>query len=221
MSPNFPNMKTYADLLADTENTWDYPDDEDSYIDPRYVDGEEVEYEIIFGNDKIVFIKAGAGGSVRGHENKYLKMARRVHERLGATVICASNPDVPHEDVDESEIRWVIAEKGFFDFEISFVGASDGAYRNLSLVGRFPEAVKWLGINTSYIELSEFGARLNALPSVSKTLIYGTKDDEIDEVVPALSKLENDKLKVVLVEGADHSFTGMLDEFVASIDNLC
>ena len=214
------NEKTYADLLADTENTWDYPDDEDSYIDTQCVDGEEVEYEIIFGNEKIVFIKAGAGGSVRGYDNKYLKMARRIHERIGATVICASNPDVPHEELDEAEIRWVIEEKELSGFEISFVGASDGAYHNLSLARRFFETVKWLGINASYIELSELIEKLNELPNASKTLIYGTKDDDFDEVVPALRKLENDKLKTVLVEGADHSFTGMVDEFVALSDYL-
>ena len=69
-------MKTYANLLADTENTWDLSDDEDSYIDTQYVDGEKVEYEILFGNERIVFIKAGAGGTVRGSENKYYRMAR-------------------------------------------------------------------------------------------------------------------------------------------------
>ena len=218
MSLNLSNAKTYTDLLADTENTWDLPYDDDSYIDAQYVDGEKVEYEIIFGNKNIEFIKAGAGGSVRGYENKYLKMARRVHERIGATVICASNPDVPHEELDEAEIRWVIAEKGLSDFEFSLIGISDGAYHNLSLAKRFPETTKWMGINTSYIELPELEERLNALPCVSKFLIYGTRDDDIDEVVPALRKLENNKLTIKLVEGADHRFTGMLDEFIALID---
>jgi hypothetical protein len=60
MENNCPNMKTTEDLFADTENTWDYPDEEDFYIDTQYVDGNQVEYEIIFGNEKIVFIKAGA-----------------------------------------------------------------------------------------------------------------------------------------------------------------
>ena len=89
MKTNYPNMKTTEDPCADTENTWDYPDEEDFYRDTQYVDGDQVEYEIIFGNEKIVFIKAGVGGNARGHENKYLKMAERVHERTGATVIRA------------------------------------------------------------------------------------------------------------------------------------
>ncbi len=213
-------MKTYVDLIEDTENTWDFPDDENSYIDTQYVDGEKVEYEIVFGNEKIVFIKAGAGGNVRGYDNKYLKMARRVHERLGATVICTSNPVAPHEDLDEAEIRWVIAEKGLSNFEISFIGASDGAYHNLSLASRFPETVKWIGINTSYINVPDLKKRLLSSPNVYKILIYGTKDDDFNEVVPAISEITSDNLLLELVEGADHRFYGMIEEFIALSDYL-
>ena len=50
------------------------------------VGGEKIQYGILFGNEKIVFIKAGAGGNIRGYQDKYLKMAHRVHDNLGATV---------------------------------------------------------------------------------------------------------------------------------------
>jgi hypothetical protein len=218
MIPNIQNKKTYADLLADTEMSWDYPDDEESYIDTKYVDEEKVEYKIIFGNEKIVFIKAGADESTRGYENKYLKMARRVHERLGATVICASNPDAPHEHLDEQEIRWVIAEKDLSNVEISFIGASDGAYHNLSLVRRFPEIVKWIGINASYIDVTELEERLTALPNIFKVMIYGTKDDDFTEATRMLKNIVNDNLILKIVAGADHSFTGMVEEFVETSD---
>ena len=57
-------MKTYDDLLKDTENTWDCPDDENApWVDIKYVGGEKVEYCIVWGNEKIVFVKAGAGGT--------------------------------------------------------------------------------------------------------------------------------------------------------------
>ena len=137
MNSDFFDKKTYVDFLADIKNTKELTGDEDLYTDIRYIDGEKLEYEIMFGNDKIVFIKAGAGGSARGYEDKYRKMARRIHERSGATVICASNPYVSHKEFDEAEIRWLIAEKNLSDFEISFIGVSDGAYHNLSLVSRF------------------------------------------------------------------------------------
>ena len=218
MSINLPNEKTYADLLADTENTWDLLDDEGSYIDTQCVDGEEVEYEIIFGNEKIVFIKAGAGGSVRGYDNKYLKMARRIHERIGATVICASNPDVPHEELDEQEIRWVASERGFETFNLFLWGTSDGAYQNLSLVKRFPETVKWIGVNSSFITFADFEAKLQELTGVKKILVYGTEDDEYDVVFPALMIKKNENQKILFIEGADHCFSNTLPEFIQTID---
>ncbi|MBE6642424.1 MAG: hypothetical protein E7615_02080 [Ruminococcaceae bacterium] len=212
------NEKTYTDLLVHTENTWDYPDDEDSYIDTQYVDGEKIEYEIVFGNDNIVFIKAGAGGSVRGYENKYLKMARHIHDRIGATVICASNPDVLHEELDEQEIRWVVSERGFETFNLFLWGTSDGAYQNLSLAKRFPETAKWIGVNSSFIAFDDFEEKLQDLPSVKKILVYGTEDDEYDIVFPVLMTKEEENLKMLFIEGADHRFSDMLPQFIQTID---
>ena len=211
-------MKNYADLIADTENTWDLPNDEESYIDTKYVDGEKVEYEIFFGNDNIVFIKAGAGGNVRGYKNKYLQMAKRVHDRIGATVICASNPDTPHENFDEQEIRWVASERGFETFNLFLWGTSDGAYQNLSLAKRFPETVKWIGVNSSFITFADFEEKLQGLSGVKKILVYGTEDDEYDVVFPALSVKQAENLKIHFIEGADHRFSNMLPGFIQTID---
>lgn len=215
---NIFKSKNYDNIL---ENAFSSPYNDTFYLDTRYVDEETVEYEIIFGNEKIVFIKAGVGGTARGYEDKYLKMARRVHEQIGATVICASNPDVPHGEIDEAEIRWVIAEKGFSNYTVSFIGTSDGAYQNLLLSKRFPKVVKWLGINSSYININSFKKILLSLPDVNKILIYGTRDDDFDKVVPAISEIVSDNLVMKLVENADHSFTGMTDEFIALADYLC
>ena len=220
MDAHLPNLKNTDDLFADTENTWDYPDDELFFIDTQFVGDEKVEYEIIFGNEKVVFIKTGTGGSVRGNQNKYTSMAERIHKRIGATVICASNPDVPHEDIDEAEIRWVVSEIEATNIEFYFIGASDGAYYNLTFAKRFPETVKLIGINTSYMDIIGLAKKLKALPNVFKVLIYGTKDDDFDEVVPALSKMTCDNFAMEFVEGADHGFTDMLDEFVALADYI-
>lgn len=201
------NKKTTEDLFADTENTWD---DSDNGFD----------YKFILGNEKIVFIKGGTGSSIGGYKDKYLKMAERIHERLGATVICASNPeDSICEAPDEEEIRWVVAERGFSNFELYFVGTSDGAYENLKLAGKFPETVKLLGVNSSYIDFESFEEKLKNLPKVEKILVYGTNDEDYDEVAQLKnSKIEN--FKFLSVEGADHSFIGMLKEFIALVELL-
>lgn len=180
----------------------------------------KVEYKIAYGNKKIVFIKSGAGGNASGYKNKYIRMAQRIHDCLGATVICSSNPDMPHEKSDEAAIRRIVSEKSFSDFEVYFIGTSDGAYQNLLLAKRFPETVKLVGINTSFIDISDFEERLRALPDVHKVLIYGTEDDDFDEIAPMLSEMTCDKLELKFVDGADHSFTGMPEELIALADYL-
>lgn len=219
-SPQDLKREGYMKNNAETENKCDLKDYDELCVDTKYVDGEKVEYKIIFGNDNIVFIKAGAGGNVQGYKNKYLQMAKRIHKRIGATVICASNPDVPHVNIDEQEIRWVIAKKGLSNFKVFFIGTSDGAYHNLSLAKRFSESAKWLGINTSYINVPKFEERLLALPNVYKILVYGTNDDDFNEIVPAISEITSENLVLKLVDGADHNFNGRVEEFIALIDYL-
>ena len=183
------------------------------------VSGDEIDYIITPGNEKIVFIKAGAGGSSRGYGDKYIKMAERIHERTGATVICASNPIDPICDAsDEEEILHVISKMGFTSFELYLIGVSDGAYQNLLLARKFPETAKWLGINTSYVAISDLVEITEALPNVYKIMVVGTKDDDFAEVVASMKKTVADNMVLELVEGADHSFTGMLDEFISLVD---
>ena len=195
-----------------------YANGEESLIDTKYVDGEKLEYEIIFGNDDIVFIKAGAGGNVRGYKNKYLQMAKRVHERIDATVICASNPDAPHVNFDEREIRWVASERGFESFNLYFWGTSDGAYQNLSLTKRFPETSKWIGVNSSFITFADFEEKLQDLSCMKKILVYGTEDDEYDVVFPALTTKKDENRIFHFIEGAEHRFSNMLPQFIQTID---
>ena len=213
---DFSIEKNSDDIYGDIEGMWDLEEREEGELS-----GENFNYHFVFGNEKIVFIKAGAGGSERGYEDKYIKMAERIHERIGATVITASNPIDPIcESPDAEEISWVVKELGLASFELYLVGVSDGAYLNLELASHFHETVKWIGINASYIETSDLEKRLNALSSVSKLMIYGTKDDDFDEVVPKLSEMNCDDFVMEFIDGADHNFTGMLDEFVALADHI-
>ena len=179
---------------------------------------ESINYGIIYGNEKIVFIKVGADGSIRGYLDKYLRMAHRVHERIGATVICASNPYIEcgHVEADQSMIFEVASAGGFVDYEVYFAGVSDGGYHNLLLAQQMPQARKLLGVNASLIDEDDFIENLHQIPYVEKILVYGAEDD--NECVSALQALGCEKLKIVTVAGADHDFTGMVNEFIALID---
>lgn len=216
MRSDHPNGKSCIDPLTKTENAVDRPTEKSCRTDTQKAYGETVEYEILSGNETVVFIKAGAGGSARGYKNKYLKMARRVHKRIGATVICASNPDFPHKALDEREIRQVASEMGFQGFRLCLWGISDGAYQNLSLAKGFPETAEWIGVNSSFITFAEFEEKLQALPYVKKILVYGTEDDEYSSIPPAFMK--NEGWKMLLIKGADHRFSGMLPQLNQTFD---
>lgn len=186
----------------------------------KTLSGKKLCYGLLYGNEKIVFIKVGAGGSIRGYQDKYLQMAHRAHERLGATVICASNPDVDYDAqmvADKAMISKAAAECGFADYEVYFVGTSDGGYQNLLLAQQVPQARKLLGINASLIDADDLVAQLQKLPHVKKILVYGTEDDDF-ACVPVLQAADCEDLEIVTVEGADHEFKGMVNEFIALID---
>lgn len=195
-------------------------------VTSKTVAGEKTNYGIMYGDEKIVFIKVGAGGSIRGYQDKYLQMSHRVHERLGATVICASNPWIGDEikAVTDKEIIENVAEQlQFSSWELYLVGASDGAYANLVLTQIVPQTVRLLGINTSFKlhdgkgDLIDLQSKLSTLQHVNKTFVYGTKDLEF-ALVPELQALACENLEIITVEGADHEFSGMVEEFIALID---
>lgn len=188
----------------------------------KTVGEEKIDYGIVYGNEKIVFIKTGVDGNIKGYQDKYPKMAHRVHQRLGATVICASNPDAEYaaqEVADKDMIAKVAVDCGFANYEVYFVGTSDGGYQNLRLAQQMPQARKFLGINASLIDIDDLMSRLQKLPCVSKTLVYGTKD-EAYRYTPALQAMVCDNLEIITVEGANHEFTDMVNEFIVLIDLL-
>ena len=188
----------------------------------KTVSGEKISYGIVYGNEKIVFIKTGADGNILGYQNKYPKMAHRVHQRLGATVICASNPDAEYaaqEVADKAMIAKVAADSGFADYDIYFVGTSDGGYQNLRLARQMLQARKILGINTSLIDADDLAAHLKKRSYVEKVLVYGTKDEAF-HCIPILQAAGCENLEIITVEGANHEFTDMVNEFIARIDFL-
>ena len=182
----------------------------------KTLDEESVDYGFIFGNNKIVFIKAGAGGGIPGYQDKYLRMAHRVHERLGATVICSSNYE-KSLPMDKKAIEWCARYLKLEDAELYFVGVSDGADQCITLSRNAPTK-KLLCINPSFVPGHDPSNRLILRSKVEKIFVYGTKDDEGYELVPKLKEGAIPNFEIRWVEGADHEFTGMVDEFVDLID---
>lgn len=183
--------------------------------------GEKIEYGILFGNEKIVFIKVGAGGNIRGYQDKYLRMAHRIHDKIGATVICAPNPeDIEYNEqvfADKSKIVDVAKELSLSDYKVYMFGTSDGAYYNFLLAKEVTETVKILCVNMSTVDFNDAKEKLCDLSGINKILVYGDRDDEYD-YVPRLESLELGNLEIIAVRGADHEFRGMVNEFINTID---
>ena len=185
------------------------------------VDGEKIQYGILFGNEKIVFIKVGADGNIRGYQDKYLRMAHRVHARIGATVICASNPYISepaHIKADKALIHKLITDREFESCEMYFVGTSDGGYHSLLLAQQFSQTAKYLGINSSHMGIDNFAEIILSLSRVQKILVYGRDDEDFDKDFPTMNALACDNLEIVVLNGVDHDFTGRVDDFIALID---
>ena len=178
------------------------------------VDGEEINYGISFGNEKIIFIKTGADGGIEGFDRKYLRIKDILREKFSATIICSDDPFADDEQMDKTMIEQVAAGMKFSDYELYFIGTSEGAYKALSLAKHFPQTVSFLAINSSFNTAENLYERLLALPKVNKTFVYGTKDDDY-WIAPLLKDLKCDNLEIIDFEGADHEFKGMTDEFVS------
>ena len=68
--------------------------------------------------------------------------------------------------------------------------------------------------------IDDFIERIRRLSHVKKTFVYGSIDDDFDDIVPRLKKLECDNLEILVLEGVDHDFAGKVDDFIALIDLL-
>jgi hypothetical protein len=174
--------------------------------------GEIVEYGFIFGNEKVVFIKTGAGGSINGYCNKYLKIAKKLHDRLGATVICSSNP-ISSLELDRKVIIWCAKKLNNLNFELYLLGTSDGAYQCICLA-KSSQVKKLVCINPSFIPSKFPRDKLILLSRIEKIFAFGTEDEEGKEIVSNLQKEYIPNLEIKMVKGADHSFANMIDEFV-------
>ena len=185
-------------------------------------DGAEPEYGIVEGDASIVLIKSGRGGDARGEDGKYVKMARRLSQASGCTVICSPNPTdcTVTYPTDRRVIETYAAQKGFSDFSLSLIGSSNGAYQNLFLAEQMPKTQALLCINMPLmVNYHRTVSLLDGMRQIKKVFVYGTRDPSC----PYVRFLEHRRLpacEILLIEDADHCFTGQLDQFVALADLL-
>ena len=180
----------------------------------------DLEYGYIPGNEKIVFIKAGLGGNYLGYENKYLRIARLLHEKYGCTVVSVSNPnDKRFGTADDVEIlERMIRQNGSSAPELYLFGNSNGCQKGLSLAAAFPFRRLVLVNMPLTINFHRTKMLLSLIPDTDVTAVYGSEDMTYPYAVLLEGKREN--LRVIRVCGADHNFSGKTEEFIGLSERL-
>lgn len=181
-----------------------------------------IEYGCILGSNKIVYIKTGMGGSYIGYKEKYLKMARRLNEKYGCSVICVSNP-LPHGrsvDTDQMIIRDFLDRHNIIDSEMFFFGNSNGSVKGLQLVESGTVFKKMILVNMPLMEnFHKNVGRIKLVPETEIRAVYGELDPSRN-YIQFLEFKAPGNLEIVKIPLADHNFTGMTDTFIELSDWL-
>ena len=180
-----------------------------------------IEYGIITGNELIVFIKVGLGGSYSGYEDKYLKMSSLLNEKYGCSVIVASNPNdgKGHVDCDKQIIEKYLSDHRLDSHEIFFFGHSNGGVKGLELSNAGIVFKKMVLVNMPLmINFHRTKRYILAAPNTEIVAIYAEHDPSTPYIPFIDGKYEN--LKVVRFPLADHNFDGLTDEFIALSEYL-
>jgi hypothetical protein len=175
-----------------------------------------IDYGIVKGGQKILFVKTGLGSDYLGYKNKYLKMALNMRECYGISVIVASNPydNRSHIDEDKLALRQYIQDEELDGGDLLFFGHSNGGIKGLALTEAGLVFTKMLLVNMPLmINFHKTKRYISQIPETSVIAVYGEKDPSF----PYTPFIENkfDNLKVVKIPMADHTFEGMPDNFIA------
>jgi len=158
------------------------------------------------------------GGSVKGYENKYAKIAERVSTDHGLTVFVASTPIDSWEGknaFNNFELIMNCIAKYMEDFEISdyFVytmGISAGGSFLLWYAYLYPMIKRVLAVNPVLrINLHRTKDGIAKFNGDFIILIFGEQDPSA-----CFAPLLDSRANVVILSDTDHQFRGNLEEFI-------
>ena len=164
-------------------------------------------FGIKLGENALVFIKTGRGGTISGYHNKYLKLANQIHDKYGFAVVVSANP-LEYDCDLVSEINYIFGNISYFD-QIYFMGVSNGALIGAQQCWLIPEIKRMLLINGPLmINLHKTIAGLKKHTADDVCIVYGDKDPSYQ--YSQLLNIENiSNVRVLTIPGADHNFSGM------------
>lgn len=178
--------------------------------------GNEIEYGVIDGNNTIIFIKAGMDGNCYGYEDKYIKIGRSLNAKHGCTIISSSNPLGYKTDfaAEMALVHDYAESRSFENYQIYFLGHSNGAALGIINAYRFTEIKKLVCINAPLMMNPQLLIKgIKEFSGEKMKLVYGSRDASF-EMLKLYAELESDKIGFLRIYGADHNFTNCLDLFM-------
>ena len=185
----------------------------DEEIHSKFEDIAIIDYGIVEGNNTIVFIKAGQNGALYGYQNKYIKMAKRLNNKYGCSVICSSNPFDGNNPLDNAMKVIEDYTKRFDDYKIYYLGYSNGALIGAWFGIKYPKIKRMALVNGPLMyNLHKTKEGALSFKGESINFIYG-EHDQSTPYIELLKSIENDKIKVFVEEGQDHHFSKSEEDF--------
>ena len=175
-----------------------------------------IKYGIIKGNSQIVLIKPGQDGSLRGYDDKYIKIAKALNLKYNFTVICSSNPyDFKHNPLEDAIdlIRNYISDNNIENPYVIYIGNSIGGMLGARYGYLYPEIKKMLLINIPLLKNCDLilsGLRKFTGDKVS--IVYGSEDASI-KYVKFFDNIDNENIKYHIIDGENHNFSNNKYDF--------
>lgn len=122
----------------------------DEVIKREFNNNATIEYGIVKGNSTVAFVKVGQNGSIYGYENKYLTIAKTLNKEYGYSVIVSSNPFDGNNPLghDMNVVKEYCVENDIKDYQVYYMGQSNGARIGMSWGYKYPEIKRMLLINS-------------------------------------------------------------------------
>ena len=176
---------------------------------------EDIEVEFYSAGKNLLLILTGIGGTTKGFQNKYEKIAKQVVEKYNYSVIVATSPKGSWQHTKENldYIMTVVNKKEFHN--IFAMGSSAGANILLMHAYEFPKIKKILAINPILnINLHKINNGID-LFNGKTTLICGE-----DDMSNKFKEIVNKKAKTITIPNADHNFTNQLKVYIKLYEYL-
>ena len=177
------------------------------------------------GNERLLLIMVGSGGALCGYNDKYGKIADRIHATYGASVIISENPrrsegfpaSYNFDTMMDFAERYM--EKRHKAYETYFMGVSLGGSYGLMYAHRHDHITRVLSVNAPFmINTHKLLEGIHSFTGERLALVYGDQDPSYT-LIPFIRQLESPACQVAEVMGADHNFFGMEDAFIALPEN--